>query len=630
MTTLTGRIITSDSKADGDTASAAAPVAHRQRVVALPVVIVTVLVVIASCGVRWELARDTLWQCDEIPLLVRFTGLCGLATNEAEAAAFEPTRWSLYNGALRSVHVPKYPSALHTTTGFWTNLTMHLFGATPFGGRVAPLFFSMAAILLSAWAAWLATRSAVGTCLAAWFVALSPHGAFYAAQARGYAETLALVPLLLVLLEYYRRRPDHWPRAVAVAVCAIWLSLTVYTAWIFCVLPVLVVSAWMLPRYVEIRSLRPAARTGLVVIALALLGIMTVYTLDRLHLLTHTAQNFGVSLTNLQEIWLWLTTLVADLTPAPAGVLVLVLLGALTLKRSHVGWWVWPIAACVIAPLVWTIARGSPGFSRNLGYLIGPMAILFAIGACRLIHWVTARSHVALSTAAIAVAFVGVSATAYARLDRHVRAMMLPDWGALTRTLDSEPETVGPRWLAPCLANHWQINWYRQPLNAEAFLNVPHGGQIEVVMGASLDRLGRPRIFRQNPTGVGIFEEDLPEYLRTVSPVENHAGIELRRWVGTRVETQPTRVGDPNAPVFVLANFSRTVRAADWDRFLQQARTTETGVVTFKTAHHESGEIRSMVLPSASLRPIVDGLRSVLDLPPENLCIFTLSSLGKS
>ena len=119
MTSLAGRIISSDSRADSHTASAT-PVAHRERVVALPIVIVTALVVIASCGLRWELARDTLWQCDEIPLLVRFTGLCGLATNEAEAAAFEPTRWSLYNGALRSVHVPKYPSALHTTTGFWT------------------------------------------------------------------------------------------------------------------------------------------------------------------------------------------------------------------------------------------------------------------------------------------------------------------------------------------------------------------------------------------------------------------------------------------------------------------------------------------------------------------------------
>ncbi|MCH8146848.1 MAG: hypothetical protein IH987_02505 [Planctomycetes bacterium] len=629
MTTLTGRIIAGDSKTDGGAASAAAPAAHRHRIVALPIVIVTALVVLASCGLRVELARDTLWQCDEIPLLVRFTGLCGLATNEAEAAAFQPTRWSLYNGALRSVHIPKYPSALHTTTGFWTNLTMHLFGATPFAGRVAPLFFSMAAILLSAWAAWLATRSVVGTCLAAWFIALSPHHVFYGAQARAYAEALALVPLLLVLLEYYRRRPDRWPRAVAVAVCAIWLSLTVYTAWIFCVLPVLVVSACVLPKYVEIRSLRPAARTGLVVIAVALLGIMTVFTVDRMHLLTYTAENFGTDLSNLQDVWHWLTRLVADLAPAPAGMLVLVLIGAAALRRSHVGWWTWPIAAAVIAPLAWTIARGSPGFSRNLGYLIGPMAIVFAIGGCKFIHWVTARTHIALVTATVAAAFVGVSATAYARLDQQTRAMMLPDWGALTRSLDREPETIGPRWLAPCLANHWQINWYRQPVGVDTFLGIPRGGRIEVVMGASLDRFGRPRIFRQNPTGVGIFEEDLPDYLRAVSPIENHSGIEVRRWVGTRVESQPILSIDPNAPVFVLANFARPVLAADWDRFLQQARATETGVVTFKTVHHESGEIRSMVLPSEALRPVVDTMFRVLDLPPDNLRIFTLSSLGR-
>lgn len=629
MTTLTGRIITSDSKAGGATASVAASSARRERIVALPVVIVTALVVIGSCGLRWELAHDTLWQCDEIPLLVRFTGLCGLATNEAEAAQFEPTRWSFYNGALRSGHIPEYPSTLHTTTGFWTNLTMHLFGATPFGGRVASLFFSMAAILLSAWAAWLATRSVLGTCLAAWFIALSPHDVFYGAQARGYAESLALAPLLLVLLEYFRRRPDRRPRAVAVAVCAIWLSLTVYTAWIFFVLPVLLVSLWAIPMHVELRSVRPVARFRLLVIAMAAVGFMAVYTLRRWHLLSYAAQNFGMGLTDLQDVRIWLTMLVGDLTPAPVGVLVLVGIGALALKRSHVGWWVWPFAAGVIAPLVWTLARGSPGFSRNLGYFIGPMAVMFAIGACRLIRWRAARSHVALLTTAIAVAFVGVSATAYARLDRQVRAMMLPDWGALTRLLDREPETVGPRWLAPCLANHWQINWYRQPLRADMFLNVPRGGRIEVVMGVSLDHLGRPKIFRQKATGVGIFEDDLPDYLRAVSPFENHGGIEVRRWAGTRVESQPTPSGDPNAPVFVLANFSRTVLAGDWDRFLRKARATETGVVTFKTAHHKSGEIRSMILPSAALLQVVGALHGILDLTPDNLHIFTLSSLGK-
>ena len=206
---------------------------------------------------------------------------------------------------------------------------------------------------------------------------------------------------------------------------------------------------------------------------------------------------------------------------------------------------------------------------------------------------------------------------------------MLPDWGALTRLLDSEPETVGPRWLAPCLANHWQINWYKKPLHADMFLNVPPGGQIEVVIGASLDRLGRRRIFRQNPTGVGIYEDDLPDYLSAVPPVEQRAGVEVRRWVGTRVESQPTPIGDPNAPVFVLANFSRPVLADDWDCFLRKARATETGVVTFKTAHHESGEIRSMVLPSAALHRVVDAMHSILDLPQDNLHIFTLSSLGK-
>ena len=90
-------------------------------------VLVTLVAVAFSGYLRWSLAHSLTWQRDEIPPLVRFTGLCGWVTNETEAREFRPSLYTFRTGAVRSFHVPTFTSALHTTSYFWTNLTLHLF-----------------------------------------------------------------------------------------------------------------------------------------------------------------------------------------------------------------------------------------------------------------------------------------------------------------------------------------------------------------------------------------------------------------------------------------------------------------------------------------------------------------------
>ncbi|UCE61855.1 MAG: hypothetical protein JSU63_08965, partial [Phycisphaerales bacterium] len=41
----------------------------------IPLVSVTLIVVAVAVDMRWSLAKSLTWQCDEVPLLMRFTGL---------------------------------------------------------------------------------------------------------------------------------------------------------------------------------------------------------------------------------------------------------------------------------------------------------------------------------------------------------------------------------------------------------------------------------------------------------------------------------------------------------------------------------------------------------------------------
>ena len=130
----------------------------------VPVVLTTLVVVALSCQMRWTTVTTTLWQCDEIPLLVRFTGLCGHVTDERSAGDFEPSLYTFRTGVVRSLSAPRPMAAIHTTTGFWANLTLHLFGVNPTAGRLAPLVWSIVAILVAAWGGWMVGHGVFAAC----------------------------------------------------------------------------------------------------------------------------------------------------------------------------------------------------------------------------------------------------------------------------------------------------------------------------------------------------------------------------------------------------------------------------------------------------------------------------------
>ena len=243
MTTTASSVPTSSYFSGLDAHTTPMACERRNPAAHTPLVLAAVAIVALSCHLRWSIASGTLWQHDEIPVLVRSTGLCGHVTNEREAREFRPGYYSFYMGALRSLRAPH-----HTTTGFWVNLTTHLFGVTPFAGRLIPLIWSIVAIVAAVWGSWLVTRNIAAACIAASLVAFSPHAVAYAAQARGYAEAMALAPVLLIALDYYRRRPDGWFRALVVLICAMQLSLTVLTLWVYWVAPSLLLSIVVLPR----------------------------------------------------------------------------------------------------------------------------------------------------------------------------------------------------------------------------------------------------------------------------------------------------------------------------------------------------------------------------------------------
>jgi|GEM_PF-3560101 len=628
MTTTIGHITTLEEAGDAATRLRCAITSPTYHQTLLAVAIAATSIVLAlSVDVRWRLARDTLWQCDEIPLLVRFTGLAGQVATQKQAEAFEPTRWTWMSGVRRSVHIPRSHVSLHTTTGFWVNHSLHLFGVTPLAGRIFPFAFALLAIPIVAWAAWLITRSATATAFAAMLMALSPQSVVYGVQTRGYAEAMALAPLLLVLLDYFRRRPNRYLRALSLTVVAIWMALTVYTSWLYWVLPVLLMATWHLPRSTIHPQDRPTARMGMVLITIAATTFMGIYTVDRWSLLTFASRQFGDPIGNWSQLSDWASLCLGELTIAPILVFPLALIGALALRRTPMRWWLWLIGAGIAAPALWTAFRGSPGYARNLGYLAGPVALLAAVGADRGIHWLSTRIRPVPAIATVVVLFGGVATFGLTTIETRARAMLLPDWSVATQSLEQKPMKTEQRWIAPCLAHHWQAKWYRDPFDAAAFAKIPEGGHIEIAMGATLDRRGSARVFQEKPRGAGSDEIELPDYLKRVTPTSSVARVEWRRWMGTRTGTQEAPTSAETSPVFALIHLDDPARPSQWKRFLQISSATDAGVITFKAVPNGAGEIRSLALPARSMPVIRKAAQSALGVGRESIHFFTLSPL---
>ena len=600
--------------ANAGTVRSGAWVRRRAALAHLPLTVAAVLAVTASCHLRWSIASTTTWQCDEIPLLVRSTGLCGHVGNEAEARRFQPSFYSWYMGAMRGLRPPKDIAAIHTTTNFWVNLTTHLFGVTPAAGRLMPFVFSVAAIGLAAWLTWLASGRFTAACFAAVIVAWSPHAIAYGAQARGYAEAMAFAPLLLITLELLRRKPTSWFRAAAALLVAIELSLTVYTAWLYWTFPALAVAVLFLPCAPGTSpdaARRATMRVVAMVIAVGACLFMGIYTIDRWTQLTFTAANMGISVASWREVWSFGAAGMEHHLPAPLWLSGAIVIGAAALRRSNARWWLAVMALGCMVPVLFGVLNGSAGYPRNLGYLVVPLAALGAVGADVVLRSATKRLPQVTGSIVAAAVVLGGSARTYAEGSTRARAIILPDWGAAVLAVDEQPETVGPRWFCRCLANHWQINWYRANEDLDRFLTRAPGASFEVVLGTQRDERGREIVFRADSAAAAVVPATLPEYLATTPIAQTVSGVNLRRWraAGIGLSTIPASPAD--RPVFVWLVSPTGVNGFDPIRDLLAAD-QERQVVTFKPVDHGGRVIHSLILP-AKLLPMI---RALENTPP--------------
>ncbi len=633
--------------------------------------LVVVALIAAGLGahLRWSLAHALPWQCDEVTVLLRFTGLCGNVANETEATSFVPSYYSFYMGALRSLQAPRYVSALHTTTGFWVNLTVHLFGVTPAAGRVGPLFWSMVSMGVAGWAAWLVwprlptganrrlrTGVAPGlktgatpgadlgvesaapapcsnlwqgvpaACLAMWAVALSPCATIYAAQARGYSEAMALAPLLLIALEHFRRRPDRWVRAILVLICALQASLTMYTVWIYWVLPTMVLAVAWLPFSFEKGSSRRFVGTVLIVLLVALCAIMALFTIDRWPSFAATGRR-GLRFSDSGEVWEFVTRLPGSLLARPVWLSWLALAGVVVLWRSAVRWWlgVWGLA--LLVPPLFALANGSMGYERNLGHLLPAVAILFGLGGEALLRTLRRRWSPP-RVAAVGACVLGVlSVWSYVGLESRARAHLPPDYGAAVIALEKEPETVGPRWVCTCLANHWQMDWYSAAKDPDAFLEVPFGSTIEVILAGRHDEGNNPWIYRPGPLGY-LVEKPVPDYVAAGRPHSIRLGLELRRWLGTRIAENRLSSLNGETPLLVLLPLSAPPEGAPWGRFLADCEAQTRDILTFRDVRGTKGSIASLIAPASAWPTLRASAQRNLTADLAEMRVFALSPLA--
>ncbi len=624
MTTIDPRQLGSGTTARGGVASRVASRSHVKTY--LPLLVATMCIAGVFVQSRWSLGSTLTMQCDELPLLTRFTGLCGRATNEAEAQAFTPGLFTLRTGAIRSFRVLKGLFAVHTTTGFWANLTIHLFGYSPAGVRAGPLFWSIVGLLAVGWGAWLVSGRLPAACVAVVVVVLSPFHVAYAAQARGYAEAMALTPLLLVFLTYFLRRPDSWIRAALVFVCAMQLSLTVYTMWVFWVLPVLTLAVWMLPRATDDPAQRRMVRTVTALVLVAMLCFMSVYTAVRYYAL-FSAATFGERFHTFSDAADWMIGVLQAFFTLPGVCVVFAIVGGRVLWKSDQHWWCWAIAAGCGAPLALAIANGSPGYMRNLSFLIPLAAILVGLGADVVLQAMRHRASDAVLGGVTAVVLLFVATTTHGSVTASATRILYPDWGGIVLRLDRLPETEGRRWLCPCLANHWQIDWYRKPNRDADLLDVAVGRTIEVVMGAQHEN-GKPVIYRSDPFRGGIRPGPLPDYLGRVRMAAFTRGVELRRWKATRVPLLGRREDDPDAPVFMAVYLSKKSTQEEWNSFLIEGGAYANGVVPFNLVPIPDGFLLTLIVRSGDAAATIDGLRQYVGVASDGMRRFSLTPLA--
>ncbi len=560
-------------------------------------IIITTITAIASLQTKWSLASEFSWQCDEIPMFRRFTAAGAHVTNEAEAAGYKTSFYHARCGVMRSLRSPSSISAVHTTTGFWANLSTQLFGVSAFSARLVPMFWSMAAIAVAGFAGyWLTKRVMVG-CVAAIIVSLSPHAIMYGAQARGYAEAMALAPLLVLAMEWLRRRPRSKWRAVLVVMVALQLSMTIYSAWVYWAFPILVISALVLPKYATSKDDAQKLKSVMLIITFCVIGLMCIYTMSRWRSLSFTASHMGVPIQSFQNFLGFMASVLSHLFGQGYLLYIpLIVWGTASYRKSHEAWWLQGLVASAALMLMLMLLNGSAGYPRNFGLWIVLLAVLAGVGADRLMATAQRAVHVNIVSIGTPVLLAMVSITAFPWASAQAHDEILPDWGGMVQRIDKEPETNGPRWFARCMANHWQIDWYQPHASIDRILAVPTGETFELVTGFQYDNKYQEISYQEDIMQSAILPSPVPSYLASV-PATDIRGIPIRRWVGVKEELLSLGGRDSETPVFLAISIDSQAMSHVMLRIETLGQSVLREVVFFAQSHAENQTVMTLIAP---------------------------------
>ena len=105
--------------------------------------------------------------------------------------------------------------------------------------------------------------------------------------------------------------------------------------------------------------------------------------------------------------------------------------------------------------------------------------------------------------------------------------------------------------------------------------------------------------------------------------------VEVRRWVGTRIDGGEVAAQDLDVPVAIFARSAVDPSAERWRGFWNEGRAHDRGVVTFKPVPVSGGRLQTMILPAGAVQPTVAALVDRLGVNRGDIHVFTLSPLNR-
>lgn len=588
-----------------------------------PIIVAVIFFVV--CWQRIELARTASLRCDELPLLMNSTGLCGRAFSEVEACAFTPSVYTFRQGLIRSLRPPTAPASVQTSAAFGAHVGMHLLGFSALAVRLWPLTWSMIALVAVMWCIRQAGGGRIAVMTGLLMLGLSPLFNVYAAQVRGYSESVCSAALLMAGVSYVRRIPRSWGAWLLVGWAFIQSAVSVYTTWFYWGWSVLV-AAWLGASGIAPASVRRAYLAALAWTTVAVLLWIGLYTVDRFDALSGQATSMGRPVDRFADAETFVHDFMHGVLGPVGWLLVLAPVGMIMTWRGPCRWWLAAAGLCMACIVGVATVFGSPGYPRNFLFLLAPLSVFTALGAekslrvvvsavwpsgrdidsCRgvvrrgLRRWVMPPVVVGFMLFGSGWAFISL-----AQAGQRAR-LFLPDWGRAVARVNAQ--ATDPCWMLRCEAFHRVIDWYGASGN-EAVAAALNGHSFRVVLASQRDEHGRACVFRSDMRQGLIREEVIPPYLARCAPAEVVDGIELRAWRAMAVDRN-TADSDDDEPVLLVTRL-RESSGPLWRRMCEEAQADELGIVPF-TPHVLADGTR--VWPLLVPRKAVRRLASLLDI----------------